>query len=315
MENNFNLGSRDMHKAGQFAVNAAVRSGNLSFSSAATLSNRWAQFISWAKAQDIKKMEGICGGLVKEYGQELAWRVTEGGMAAATAQNYVSAVNSVMSIATHGQWGKISPTKDCGISARCNIRTEVPTSLLRDTYEHGLSAVRTSTGERGAAIVELGRELGLRSKEASLIDAKTVMEEAKATGRINIIDGTKGGRKREIPITWQRQLDAISHAEEVQGNSKSLVPDEQTWAMWRDGGLRDTRECLQKFTGARGLHDLRASYACDRYKALTGHSAPVVGGKIINRDTDHKARQQIAEELGHGRKEVTNCYLGKRGKS
>lgn len=315
MENNFGLGSRDMYKAGQFAVNTAVHSGNLSFSSAATLSNRWAQFISWAKAQNVRKMEGICGELVKEYGRELAWRVTEKEMAAATAQNYVSAVNSVMSIATRGQWNKISPTKDCGISARCYIRTEVPTSLLRDTYEHGLSAVRTATGERGAVIVELGRELGLRSKEASLIDAKTMMKEAKATGRINIIDGTKGGRKREIPIAWQRQLDAIFHAAEVQGNSKSLVPDEQTWAMWRDGGLRDTRQCLQKSTGARGLHDLRAAYACDRYQVLTGHSAPVVGREMVNRDTDYKARQQIAEELGHGRKEVTNCYLGRQGKS
>jgi len=315
MGNNFGLGSRDMYKAGRFAVNNAVRNGDLSFSSAATLSNRWAQFISWAKAQDIKKMEGICCGLVKEYGRELAWRVTEKNMAAATAQNYVSAVNSVMSIATRGQWHKISPTKDCGISARCYIRTEVPTTLLRDNYERGLSAVRTATGERGAAIVKLARELGLRSKEASLIDARTVMEEAKATGHINIINGTKGGRKREIPITCHRQLDAIFHAVEVQGNSKSLVLDEQTWAMWRDGELRDIRECLQKSTGAHGLHDLRASYACDRYKALTGHSAPVAGGEMVNRDMDHKARQEIAEELGHGRKEITNCYLGKRGKS
>ena len=59
------------------------------------------------------------------------------------------------------------------------------------------------------------------------------------------------------------------------------------------------------------MHGLRHAYAQDRYKELTGRVAPVIDNKTAKRDVlDKVARLQIARELGHGRKDVTNSYLG-----
>jgi len=61
--------------------------------------------------------------------------------------------------------------------------------------------------ERVATIAELARDLGLRFREASLLDVQSVLTEAKALGKVNITEGTKGGRGREvdcwIPISKQ----------------------------------------------------------------------------------------------------------------
>ena len=118
MSRNFGLGSRDMGVAGQYALNNSAREGAVSFSTASTNSDRWDSFTSWAKDHDVKKMENVTADLVRQYGQELAEQVKSGEMAAATAQNYVSAVNSVMTIATKGEWQSVSPTRDCGHKSR-----------------------------------------------------------------------------------------------------------------------------------------------------------------------------------------------------
>lgn len=306
---NFGLGSRDMAKAGRFALNAAAARGEVSYSTAATVGDRWQQFVDWAKEQGINRMEQIDREDVQRYGEELAEKVENGELSASYAQNLVSAVNSVMSIATGGQWESVSPTRDCGIAERSHVRDEAPAAIDREVYSRALDAVREQVGERAAAVVELARELGLRSKEASLLDAKAALREASERGAITISAGTKGGREREIPITSERQMEALRHAAEAQGRDSSLIPSEMSWKEWREGTLRDAREVVQEWTGG-GLHDLRASYACERYESLTGWAAPVAGGEIADRDADKEAREQIAEELGHGRIDVVSEYIG-----
>jgi integrase len=309
-KNNYGLGSRNAEKAGRFALNNAARAGEMSYSTAATVGDRWAQFVDWAKEEaGVKWMEDYTREMLVEYGQELAERVEAGEMSAATAQNYVSAVNSVMTLATQGQWQSISPTKDCGIAERSSIREEAPRALDREAYERAVAEVREELGSRAAAVVELCRELGLRSKEASLLDAKSALADALARNSVTISEGTKGGRPREVPISSERQIEALSRAAEAQGSDRSLIPRDQSWKEWREGSLRDAREIVQSHTGG-GLHDLRAAYACERYEALTGHPAPVAGGSGVDREADREARAIIAEELGHGRIDVTNEYLG-----
>ena len=164
MSRNFGLGSRDMGTAGQYALNNSARDGAVSFSTAATNGDRWQSFADWAKDEGVKKMENVSPELVQQYGQELAERVASGDMAPATAQNYVSAVNSVMSIATKGEWQSVSPTKACGIEQRSAVREDAPGSLDRAAYGRAVEAVRAEVGERAGAVVELARELGLRSR-------------------------------------------------------------------------------------------------------------------------------------------------------
>lgn len=312
MSRNFGLGQRDMGKAGEVALQNSAKAGDVSFSTAATNSERWQSFTAWAKEEGIKKMENVSKENVIKYGQELAEKVNNGEMAASTAQNYVSAVNSVMSIATQGDWKSVSPTKDCDIAQRSAVRQDAPGALDRSAYGRAVEAVRDQVGERAGAVVELARELGLRSKEASLLDARAALAQAEARGAVTVTDGTKGGREREVPITSEAQREALERAAQAQGDARAVMPADQNWQSWREGGLRDARELVQAATGG-GLHDLRAAYACERYEALTGHAAPAAGGQIEDRDRDAAARLAVAEELGHGRVDVTSEYVGGRG--
>lgn len=312
MSRNFGLGSRDMGTAGQYALNNSARDGAVSFSTAATNGDRWQSFANWAKENDVKKMENVTPELVKEYGQELAEKVKNGEMAASTAQNYVSAVNSVMNIATNNEWKSVSPTKDCNIEQRSHVRQETPGALDRGAYSRAVEAVREQVSERAAAVVELCRELGLRSKEASLLDARAALAEAKDRGAVTVDAGTKGGREREVPITSPAQVQALEKAAQAQGGDRSMIPAGESWASWREGALRDARELVQAATTGGGLHDLRAAYACERYQELTGHAAPCAGGEISDRDRDAAARMAVAEELGHGRIDVVAEYVGGR---
>lgn len=311
MSRNFGLGSRDMGTAGQFALNNSAREGAVSFSTAATNGERWESFAAWAKDEGVKKMENVTPELVKEYGQELADKVKNGELSASTAQNYVSAVNSVMNIATNNEWKSVSPTKDCNIDQRSHVRKDAPGALDRSASGRAVEAVRAEVGERAGAVVELCRELGLRSKEASLIDARAALAEAKERGAVTVDAGTKGGREREVPITSPGQVQALERAAQAQGEARAVMPPGESWKSWRAGELRDARELVQANTGG-GLHDLRAAYACERYEALAGHAAPCAGGEITDKAMDAAARLAVAEELGHGRIDVIAEYVGGR---
>lgn len=309
MSRNFGAGQRDMSRAAGVFLSQAVSRGELSFSSAFTLEDRFSQFAQYAKEQGIGRMEGIDGYMVREFGRELAERVENQEISESYAQNLVSSVNTVMTLATKGDWQSVSPTKDCGISERSFLRQEAPESLNREIYESARDAVRSELGDRASAIVELARELGLRSKEASLIDAQKAYFQAKETGKVTISEGTKGGREREIPITSENQIQALQKAAEAQGEGRAMIPKGENWKSWREGQLREIREIVQEKTGG-GLHDLRSAYACQRYQELTGWQAPSAGGQIENRVIDREARERISQELGHGRIDVISSYVG-----
>lgn len=311
MSRNYGLGSRDMATAGTYALNAAAGKKEVSFSTAATNSERWGKFCQWARERDIKKMENVDKEVVRQYGKELSEKVNSGEISPSTAQNYLSSVNSVMGLATKGKWESVSPTRDCEIQHRSAIREDAPGALDRATYSQAIDAVREQVGERAGAVVELARELGLRSKEASLLDARQALIEARARGAVTISDGTKGGLTREVPITSPGQIEALGRAAQAQADSRAVMPAAESWKTWREGELRVARELVQENTGG-GLHDLRAAYACQRYQALTGHAAPCSGGQIEDRERDQAARLAVAEELGHGRAEVTAAYVGGR---
>ena len=311
MSRNFGIGSRDMGRAGQMVLDRAAASGDASFSTAATNTERWSDFCGWAKEQGVKKMEDVTVDTVRSYGRELASRVEAGQLSPSTSQNRVSAVNSVMVLATRGDWRSVSPTKDCGIPQRCAVRQDAPGALDAAAYGRALDQVREHQGERAAAVVELAREFGLRSKEASLLDAKAALSEAQRTGSVRISEGTKGGLERSVPIHSTSQLAVLERAAQAQGNARAVMSPDTDWKRWRGSELREARDAVREATGG-GLHDLRAAYACMRYEALAGHAAPCAGGAIYDKGVDALARLEIANALGHGRIDVVGAYVGSR---
>ena len=271
---NYGLGDRRIEKAGKRVLDRQADKGEKSKSTAATNAGRWRQFTNWAKEREKEAaeaegrapraiyLEHVTREMVIEYGRELASEVALDDMAASYAQNLVSAVNSVMNAIPLAQWKSVSPTDECGIAERVYDRSKAPETLDREVFEARLAHVRTFS-ERGAVVCELARELGLRSKEASLIDAKYSLKEALKTGSVPVSYGTKGGRDRDIEVTSPRQIAALEKAAALQGSDRSLIPAEQSWRQWRDNELRHVREAIG------GLHELRAAYACERYEAMT----------------------------------------------
>lgn len=311
MSRNYGLGSRDMSSAGRICLDRAALARQISFATAATVGERFGRFVGYAQSRDVGRMELITREFVVGYGQHLAERVADGALSVSYAHNLVSAVNTVMELATHGRWQAISPVNDCGIEKRSHIRRTPPSGLDREVLEKALHALRAAGLDRGAAIAELARDLGLRSREGALLDAQAALRWTDGHEYLVIAAGTKGGRPRQIPLSnRERQFKVLERAAAVQGSHHSLVPKELTWKEFREGEVRQARELLKRY-GITRLHELRAAYACERYALLSGCLAPVLGGKA-DREVDVQARMQVAEELGHGRIDVTNAYLGGR---
>lgn len=305
--NNFGAGSRNMAKAATFTMKNAALAGHVSFKTANDLGSRFAQFADFARSNGIQYAEQVTRELVQSWGQSLA----ESNLAVSTQQNYVSAVNSVMATLTRGNWQSVSPTRDCGIQERTHVRSE-PVNTQKSPLDGVISALRSAGLDSAASVGELAREFGLRSKEASLIDARSALREARSSGSISVSRGTKGGRLREVSITQPSQIYALERAARVQGNCQSLVSPDKSLAEFRNTDLRALRDEL-KSVGFSGIHDLRAAYAASRYETLTAQPPPCNGGTITDRELDRSARMQIAAELGHGRIDVVNAYVGGRG--
>lgn len=301
MSCNFDLRTRDMSKAARTLLSKDQREGAISFSTVATVLERFEHFKRFAKTKGVARFERVSSELVHSYAEHLKTR----NLSPAYAANMLSAVNSVMSRAHSHNGTKWTPVTGREVNLERRTRTRTNKTVTREQSSKAIEQLSPRT----AVIAILARELGLRSKEASLLNAKKALVEATEKRIVAIEAGTKGGRFREIPIVHSRQIEALRNAAKVQAEHYSIVPTEQTWPQFREGELRDGRELLKR-NGVAGYHELRAAYAAERYADLTGYNAPVNGGKIEDKEVDFDSRLKISNELGHGRAEVLNAYVG-----
>lgn len=294
--NNYGLRTRDMARAGQRALNNAVSAGSLGYQSAGDIGGRWQQFAQYCYDQDIRRLEQIQPEMLQSFGRELAEKVHEGELSASHAQNLVSAANTTLKHASQGAWKPVHAVADCGIERRSNVR-EIAPQLAREPVAAAANDLRRIGNERGAAVLELARDMGLRAREASLLDAQRASVEARERGVVKISDGTKGGREREILISSE-QLRTLEKAAEVQNDARAVMPADSNWVQWENVGLRNARETLQSH-GIQRIHDLRSAYACERYEQL----------RYDNDDRD--ARLKVSRELGHNRIDILSSYIPK----
>lgn len=159
-----------------------------------------------------------------------------------------------------------------------------------------------------AASLRLQEAFGLRREESIKINPRW----ADQVDYLRLKDSwTKGGKYREVPITNQRQRDALDHAKQIAGGG-SLIPKAMSY---RAQLQRFRSECNR--AGINGVHGLRHKYAQDRYRQLTGWAAPNAGGpkaKQLNaklKSVDRDARLKLSTEMGHGREQITAVYLGR----
>jgi hypothetical protein len=158
--------------------------------------------------------------------------------------------------------------------------------------------------------VELQQAFGLRREEAICIRPHRADQ-----GDRLWLKGSwcKGGRERTIPIETAEQ--------------RALLDRAKAFVRWKDASLippgKQSYQQINRYTyvikqaGLAALHGLRHGHFQEKYAALTGHPVPVEGGPSRRemtedeRQRDSEVRQQLAEELGHGRARVTSHYFGR----
>jgi integrase len=173
-----------------------------------------------------------------------------------------------------------------------------------------------------AAALMLMAAFGLRFKEACMFRphqdiVECPPESGMVTYYLDTHRGTKGGRDRFIPIVSGAQREAIRFAKSVAMRVNDSVSDPRHDLKQ---ALRRTRYVMERLgITKRDLgvtpHGLRHQYAGERYECLSGAAPPVAGGNEIDKALDKGTRLTVAEELGHGRAQITNAYLGKASKA
>ncbi|WP_311950442.1 integrase domain-containing protein [Halomonas piscis] len=280
----------------------------------ATHSQRWTQFSIWVKEEkginNLSKTDNR--ELAQAYAEHVRERVEAGELSISTAQNHISTVNTTFSALRSDKYVNMSPSEHVG--NRSNIRQAAPAGLNQDRVTASAAALREAGLHRAAAVLMLANAFGVRREEAIKANLDRWSREAR-NGAVNVIDGTKGGRDAERRIqVGEVQKQALKHAMSIRpAGSRNLIASRESYsqlAIQRSGEINQSRAVLKQH-GLPGYHDLRAAFACQRYEQITGSPAPVVdGGRQISKAQDRKARSIISGELGHGRLDVLNSYIG-----
>lgn len=161
--------------------------------------------------------------------------------------------------------------------------------------------------------VALQAVFGLRPKEAGLLQPHL----ADLGVKLHIERGSKNGRPRRVPISSEVQRVVLDKAKSMAiHQTDSLIPKKYSYKSWQGHYYYICRK--HGMTKAKGTHPyaLRHSYAQALYHVLSGNLAPVkrIANPLVpgcsGPMTDKEARQQVAEDLGHSRIQITSCYLG-----
>lgn len=311
---NFGLGSRN---AGRALYTAYLEQGNAESTNAQVRDNLKIFANYMRDEHGLSDLRHYEKSHIESFAEHLLNRFENGDAEASRIKNMLSNVNVSLHNARRDDALRVE-AKAAGFPSKSGI-ADHDRSIHRHTHDLAKSMV----SERLSAQMDMQRELGLRFKESCLIDAKHVLATALARGVIEISDGTKGGRDREIHNLSERQLEVLQRAAEIQGNWRSMVPEHLSWSQYQSQCYREIRATD---TGLK-FHGERTHYANERYEKLMGCASPVRAGiehserfnfiaeqlgvtKQEARELDHAARLQISQELGHCRVSITNNYLG-----
>ncbi|MBK8762415.1 MAG: integrase domain-containing protein [Sulfuritalea sp.] len=288
------------------------------FGSVASHAQRWRQFCRWARStHGINDACAIDQSLLERYAADLAELVEDETLAISYAQNLIVSANITMEALRQDKTIRIeSPATWVG--KRRIVRTRVPDGLGWADIDRLVVRLRQKNLHRAAVIVLLCRSFGIRLREAILANLADWQRQARERGQIDIRDGTKGGRGKEVerwvPVSERGRV-ALREAVQVRnqlGGRNLLRADETFDDLVNDGEVHRARKLLHEF-GIKGYHELRAAWACERYQEISGATAPVVqAGTSLGQENDEQFRLVLARELGHDRIDVVTAYIGAR---
>ncbi len=144
--------------------------------------------------------------------------------------------------------------------------------------------------------------------EAFFFDAEDAHKDAEEENIFYVFSKDKH-EHRIINISTPEQiviLEKTAAFQKLQGSSRATPA---AWRTWKSKNLPAAQELL--LSHRLNIDDCRAAYACELYRRLSGHHAPILGGKAPN-DEDLEARNHVAYELGNMRIWETDAYVGAR---
>lgn len=154
------------------------------------------------------------------------------------------------------------------------------------------------------------KTFGLRVKESVCLNP----HEADRIHGLAITKGSKTGRARMLEFEHFGERDFRKVLDEI----KSEVPPDVHLA-WSHRTLKQAMSHVYWLMRKHGvtrsklgvtLHGLRHDFAIDMLEELTGATAPIRGGLVINYRAISDARLKVSNALGHVRLEITTSYYG-----
>lgn len=314
-QRNFGFG-KQMDWAGHQALKDIYGRGH--FGTVASHAQRWRKFCHWTRSNyGINDACAIDQSLLESYAADLAKRVEDETLAVSYAQNLIVSANITLEALRQDKTIRIeSPANYVG--KRQTVRTKIPDGMDWSEIDRLVACLRAKILQRAAVIVLLCRSFGIRLREAILANLADWQRQAREHGQIDIREGTKGGRGKEVerwvPVSERGRV-ALREAVQVRnqlGGQNLLKPDENFDDLANDGEIHRARKVLHEF-GIKGYHELRAAWACERYEEISGEAAPVLqAGSSPGQQNDAPFRLALARELGHDRIDVVAAYIGAR---
>lgn len=186
--------------------------------------------------------------------------------------------------------------RSLGICRRVTIAQENKSWLGKVDIMRKIDEVSEIDETVGLAL-KLSLLFGLRMKEACLFRPH---ENIKAE-YIEVHYGTKGGRKRTVPVLTDEQRNLLKILKDKIPPGKSLIPERWSFVQFKNRFYYVIRKCGISRDNRITAHGLRHTYVCLKYKKLTSSDPPVLKNEHCgsqDKEKDLDARERIAKELG-----------------
>ncbi|MGI0737955.1 hypothetical protein ACRCPM_32655 [Pseudomonas aeruginosa] len=213
-----------------------------------------------------------------------------------------------MGFATNGHWKGAAANVGSRLGFPSYARITVPRSLDRTKFEAAMVDIQALHSEQLAILIRSVRYLGMSLLEAFFFDAEDAHKDAEEENIFYVFSKDKH-EHRIINISAPEQIVILKKAAAFQKLQGSIHATPAAWRTWKLKNLPAAQELL--LSHGLNIDDCRAAYACELYWRLSGHHAPILGGKAPQ-DEDLEARNHVAYELGNMRIWETDAYVGAR---
>ena len=280
------------------------------FSTVANHAARYNLFADFCQKNNTNNAVYITKELFELYASKIQSRVFNSDISVSYAHNLISSVNVVMYAFRRDKHIWHSPKALFG--HRCHVRQIAPNMSLV-SVKPACRQIKNDAGDDIALIIWLARILGMRLREAILIDAKKALKQATKTGFVDIRRGTKAGRGKHV----ERLIDsnkriafALKLAVIAQEKRNTFIPTDEKLITFYRRIHRVALPILKEFNILK-IHDLRAAFACDEYKKELGIDAPVITGNSTKKTEIIKEKiKNISRKMGHNREYIIDSYCG-----